>query len=204
MSTNFSITFFKTFKKIAWLIFGLSILICSSAQAVLINFDEIDESSNVDSEGYRIPLTNEYESFGLIFVGPAYGGGGVGGPGFSFEFVGENLPTFVSFNLGAASGIATSIDVRGPGYRKMVTSSGAIVGMTDEQGTPSIPNEFFSFNSPTGISSVELSGKAGVYFDNLTFTYAEITSVPEPSVLIMLAIGLLGLLSSRFKSSRKK
>ena len=199
MRIKFSNVFFKKFKKITLLSLAFSMMICSSAQAVLITFDELDENSYVDTNGEPTPLTNEYESQGLVFSGPAYVGGGVGGPGFSFEFIGDNLPTYVSFNVSSASGIATSIYVQGPDYRKLVTSSGAIVGMTDDPGTPPIPNELFSFSSPTGISSVELSGKAGVYFDNLTYTYSSTTQVPEPSTFTLLLIALLGLVSLRLK-----
>ena len=199
MNTKSNKTFFKTFKKIRLLSLAFLMLISSSAQAVLITFDELDGNSYVDTNGEPIPLTNEYESQGLVFYGPAYVGGGVAGPGFRFEFIGDNLPTYVSFNVNPASGIAISMYVQGPDYRKLVNSSGAIVGMTDDPGTSPIPNELFSFSSPTGISSVELSGKAGVYFDNLTYTYSLTTQVPEPSAFMLLIIALLGLVTLRLK-----
>jgi hypothetical protein len=200
MSIRFS-QFYKKLKDLLWLGLGAGILliISCSANAVVINFDELDENSYVDENGDRTTLTNEYESQGLVFVGSAYAGGGVAGPGFGFQFVGNNLPTYVSFNFSGSGGIAAEIAVWGPGYFKSVISSGEIVGMTDDHGTPYIPNEIFSFTSPAGISSVELSGKAGAYLDNLTYTYSSLTQVPEPSTFIMLGIGLLGLIGRNFK-----
>jgi hypothetical protein len=191
-------------KKTSFFAVGVLLVCCNSANAVLITFNELDENSYVDANGERTPLTNEYESQGVVFFGPAYVGGGVGGPGFSFEFVGDSLPTYVSFNVSPVSGIAASIYVQGPDYHKLVRSSGAIVGMTDDPGTPPIPNELFSFSSPAGISSVELSGKAGVYFDNLTYTYPSPAQVPEPATFILFGIGLLGLISSRSKFPFRK
>lgn len=193
-------------------------MLCNSAHAVFINFDELDQASYLpaDEDGWMTPLSSEYESQGLLFTDSAYlvtyGGWGiplsepnyVSGPGFSFEFIGDNLPVFISFNLGPSSGIAVGITVRGPNYFKSVTSSGAIIGMTDDPGTPYIPNEFFSFRSRTGISSVEIIGKAGSSMDNLTYTYANEVSVAEPSTLVLLMVGFLGLLGSRFKFIVKK
>lgn len=187
-------------KKLLSLGFCLFLIISNPANAILLNFDELDDTV-VDAEGNRVPLSDEYESQGLVFVGSAYGGGVVAGPGFGFEFVSGNLPTFVSFNLGSPSEIAVDITVNGPNYFKSIVSSGAIVGMTDDPGTPYIPNELFSFYSETGIASVHFSGKAGNYIDNLTYTYTSDVAVPEPSTIILLGLGLLGLFSSRLKST---
>ena len=102
------------------------------------------------------------------------------------------------FYLGSDSH-AVGIDVTGPNYHSLVVSSGEIRGMTDDQGTPYIPNELFSFYSPTGISSIRFAGQSGNYIDDLTYTYGGEVSVPEPSALILFGLGLLGLISSRFK-----
>jgi hypothetical protein len=211
MVMNINACFFKTLKKLSLVSVGLLLILTSSAQAVLITFDELDQASYLrPGEDEAIaPLTNEYESQGVLFRSSAYlvkwaeplvpvsVQNYVAGPGFGFEFVGDELPTYVSFYMGSHAQIAVYIDVRGPNYNKQVTSSGEIVGMTDEVGTPYIENEFFSFRSRTGISSVYFGGKADNYIDNLEYTYANEVSVPEPSTFMLFGIGLLGLISSR-------
>jgi hypothetical protein len=124
--------------------------------------------------------------------------------GFGLEFVG-NLPTYVSFYLGSSSGTAVFIDAQGPNYSKQVTSSGEIHGMTDDYGTPYIPNQVFTFTSRTGIASIGFSGQGDGYIDDLTYTYSHST-VPEPEACLLLAIGLLSLLLSRsnFKVRRQQ
>ncbi|RYY73173.1 MAG: PEP-CTERM sorting domain-containing protein [Gammaproteobacteria bacterium] len=184
--------------------------ICNAANAVLLTFDELDESSYVDANGDRTFLTNEYESQGLLFGGSAYLISGqptseihpsnyVAGPGFGFEFVGNKLPEYVSFVLGSSTGSAVFIDVIGPNFSKHVTSAGEIHGMTDDHGTAYIPNQFFSFSSSTGISSIIFSSQGDEYIDNLTYAYTSPIQVPEPSAYILLVVGLIGLFGSRFK-----
>jgi len=208
--------FFKNFKSLMGLGIGFLLIFSSSANAVLLTFDELDQSDYFDANGDLTPLSNEYESQGLIFRSSAYLIGRqegdpitypsnfVAGPGFGFEFVGDNLPMFVSFNLGSSAGIAVDITVQGPNYFKSIVSSGEIVGMTDDPGTPYVPNELFSFTSRTGISSVYFSGKAGNYIDNITYAYSSPTQVPEPSTFLLIVIGLLGLISSRFQFKSEK
>lgn len=215
MRTIFSNVFVERLKKTAWLIVSLSILSCSSSQAAVLNFDELDRASYlpVHEDDGMMHLTNEYESQGVLFTSFAYlatygegsnqvsGPNYVSGPGFGFNFIGEKLPTYVSFYLGSDSRMATSISVEGPDYAKQVTSSGEIRGMTDDKGSPYIANQLFSFSSQTGISSVLLLGQGGSYIDDLTFTYADPVVVPEPSTLILLMIGLAALVSSHLKFS---
>lgn len=201
--------FFKNIKKLSVFCIGFLLIISSPANAVLLTFNELDQSDYFDENGDLTPLSNEYEAQGLVFRSLAYLVGGEGsnaiaGPGFGFEFVGDNLPIFVSFNLGSPSGIAVDITVRGPNYFKSVISSGEIVGMTDDPGTPYIPNELFSFSSLTGISSVYFSGKAGNDMDNLTYTYANDVAVPEPLGILLFGVGLLGLISSRHIGKSRK
>ena len=210
--------FLRNFKRISYCGLGLFMMLSSSANAVVINFDELDQSLYLrPGEDEAIaPLTNEYESLGMVFVDSAYLvtyqewgtpvslPNYVAGPGFGIKFVGSELPTYVSFYLGSDSHAAVEIDVTGPNYRSSVVSSGGIHGMTDYLGTPYIPNEVFSFYSPTGISLIDFSGQSGNYIDNITYTYAKDVVVPEPSALILFGFGLLGLISSRFKFNVKK
>ena len=185
-------------------------LVCSLhnfAHATLINFDELNQESYVTGtdEGLR-PLSNEYESQGVIFSSSAYLITGqdyslplsqqshVSGPGFSFDFVGE-LPKYVSVIISNASGYATNVNAFGPNnFHSYTLTSGTISGMTDDEGTPYIPNQLIA-----GISSISLSGQAGVSMDNLTFT----STVPEPSALILFGIGIFGFVLRHLKIAGK-
>ena len=202
------------FKRLLFLGFIFFIMLSSSAHAVLINFDELNPSAYEDGPyGFPIPLTNEYESQGLVFKYAAYllewseskpivsSPNYIGGPGFGFEFVGE-LPTSVSFYLGSSSQMAVFIDVLGPNYANHLTSSGENHGgWPEDLGSPYIPNELFTFYSATGISSVEFSGRGDVFIDDLIYNYSSQAQVPEPSTFVLLLLGFLGLVASRFRVS---
>ena len=209
MISKFKNALFAGIKSVIFLGFSFFIM-SNSAYAVLINFDELDPN-NYSYEGGNPYLTNEYESQGLVITGSAYllnwheGIPSVSlpnyviGPGFGLEFVG-NLPTDVSFYFGSSSHSAVFIDVYGPNYEKHLMSSGDNHGITDEY-IPYIPNEFFSFSSPTGISSIAFSGWGDNYIDDLNYAYADPTTVPEPSALLIYLFGLLTLIVSRLRFS---
>jgi hypothetical protein len=206
MRLQFQLLFFKTIKKslIFTAIFIFSL--CSSAHAVLINFDDLDQGSYKIEEGLR-PLSNEYQTQGVIFSSSAYlvtwqsydiplsQPNYVSGPGFSFDFVGD-LPTQVSMYISNSIGYAVNVNAFGPNnFHKSITTAGAVTGMTDNEGTPYIPNQFISFASLSGISSISLDGQAGASMDNLMFT----SDVPEPSTLALFGVGMMGLILRRRK-----
>ena len=214
MSAKFIFVFTKYTAKIFILSISFLMLFCNSANAVLINFDDLDPNAYSDIGGNPY-LTNEYESQGLIISGAAYLiewsqwstpaslPNYLVGPGFGLDFIGD-LPSYVSFKVGSSTKSAVFIDVTGPaGYAKNIISSGEIHGMSGEEGTPYIPNEIFSFYSETGIASISFSGQSDAYIDDLFYTYSSSTSVPEPTVLILFFIGLLGLSARRFNMRSK-
>lgn len=211
MSAKFIFVFIKSSAKRFILSFSFLILFCNSAHAVLINFDELDQNNYINADGDLTYLSNEYESQGLLlnyaYLVEWYDGvpavslnNYIAGPGFGLQFVGD-LPTTVSFYLGSHSHTAVFIDVQGPYYSKQITSSGEIHGMTDNYGTPYIPNQLFSFSARTGISSISFSGQGDAYIDDLSYTYASHASVPEPSAILLFFVGLIGLLVRRFKNN---
>jgi hypothetical protein len=187
--------------------------LCSSAHAVLINFDELDPLMyEGNANGLPTPLSNEYQSQGVLFNGNAYLLGWrddappvstpnyLGGPGFGLQFIDE-LPTYVSFYLSSSSHMAIYIDAVGPNYTFQTTSSGEDHGgWPEREGTPYIPNELFSLYSPTGISSIEFNSRGDAHIDDLMYTYSSPTQVPEPSTIILFFVGFVGLLLSRLNS----
>jgi hypothetical protein len=172
----------------------------SSANAITITFDELDPAT-IENER----LTNEYESQGLVFDYNAYlvsastqsAPNYVIGPGISLHFTNE-LPTYVSFYTGSSTEHKVFISAFGPnGYFSNLTTEGGLNGWGSDESTPYIPNQFVVFQSEFGIASIELSGQSDGYIDDLTFYVAgDETSVPEPSVIILLILGL-GCIASR-------
>jgi hypothetical protein len=203
MKANFIFTLARRITKLPIFSVVLLILFCNSANAILINFDDLDPAAFVDANGELVFVSKEYEAQGLIISGSAYLiewsqwntpaslPNYLVGPGFSLGFIGD-LPNYVSFKVGSSTGSAVAIDAVGPNFARYAISSGEIHGMTDDNGTPYIPNEVFSFFSSTGISSISFSGQSDAYIDDLIYTYSDAT-VPEPTGIILLGIGFLGL-----------
>ncbi len=208
MPTQCQLLFFKTIKisLISTAIFLFSL--CTSAHAALIDFDDLNQNSYITDEGLR-PLSNEYQPLGVIFSSSAYLltwqdydtplslPNYVSGPGFSFDFVGD-LPTHVSMYISNSIGYAVNVNAFGPNnFHKSITTAGAISGMTDDEGTPYIANQFIFFHSLAGISSISLDGQAGASMDNLIFT----SIVPEPSVLVLFGLGIFAIILRNRKIS---
>ena len=184
----------------------LGLLVSLPTYAVVINFDDLTlVPSDPEFPCFcDYPLTNEYESQGLIIDGgflAEYWEGHenvVSGSNYllgsiylQLNFVGT-LPTFVSLIVSAAHEEAIFFDVFGA------------AGLIDEQqtsgyagpynDTPYTPNQLMTFTSAEGISSIVIEGfynlRTSAMIDDLTYEY---TSVPAPSPLILLGLGLLGL-----------
>lgn len=184
----------------SFLVFSLS----SSANAVIINFDELDPESISDSI-----LTTEYETQGLVFDYNAYliphspksSPNYVVGPGITFHFINE-LPTYVSFYTGSSTQSKVAISATGAnGYFKSIITEGEVHGMGSLESTPYIPNQFVVFQSEFGIASIELTGQSDTYIDDLSFYYeGEEIVVSEPSVLVLFMLGLCFILRRKIKS----
>lgn len=165
-----------------------------NAQAITINFDDLDPDDLTDAEG-RLTLTNEYQSQGVVFQGGAYLIGlstkslpnYVTGPGFTILFP-DVLPTYVSMYVGSTLEYQVGISVYGiDGYIEQKITDGAMHGMQGDYSTPYRPDQFVSFYMPQGISYIQLGGQADTYIDDLSFT----VSVPESGTLILFCLGLV-------------
>lgn len=169
-----------------------------NAQATTIDFDDLNQADFIGDEGY-IPLTNQYESLGVIFEGGAYLSNysrkslnSIDGPGFSLYFIHE-LPTYVSMYVGSGDQLKVGVSVYGlDGHRETKVTDGWVRGMSQEQSTPYSDNQFVSFFVEGGISHIHLGSQQTVYMDNLSF------NVPEPATWLLFGMGALALLL-RFK-----
>lgn len=177
-----------------------AIFTMGSAQAITIDFDDLNPADFEDIEGGGlIPLSNEYETEGVIFAGGAYLLSNstkslpnyINGPGFGIYFL-EMLPTYVSMYVGSTVGYKVGVSAFGiNGYVENKTTDGEVHGMHWEESTPYRPNQFVSFYVPEGISHVEFGGQGDTYIDDLSF------SVPEPAAWILFGISGLILLLRR-------
>jgi hypothetical protein len=175
-------------------VMGLMIFSVGKAQAVTIDFDDLNPADLIGDDGY-IPLTNQYESLGVLFESGAYLLGYssksapnyINGPGFSIHFL-DVLPTYVSMYVGSVLEHKVDVSIYGlSGLIETKTTDGEVHGFEWEQSTPYRDNQFVSFYVPEGISYIHLNGQADVYMDNLSFG----VSVPEPSVLMLFCLGVL-------------
>lgn len=180
------------------------IFFCNAANAVFINFDELDPASLPNEM-----VTNEYEPLGVVFQYNAYlipastqsAPNYVIGPGIAFNFV-NTLPTYVSFFTGSSTEHKVFISATGPNnYRADIVTEGQLNGWGSSENTPYVPNQFVVFQSEFGISSIELSGQSDGYIDDLSFYYpGEEIEVLEPSGITLLMLGLASIFRRRIKA----
>lgn len=173
----------------------LTFLAMGNAQAITIDFDDLNPADFYE-DGYK-PLTNEYESLGVLFEGYVQPVSGStksapnfllgSSPGFSIYFT-DIPPTYVSMYVGSTFGLRVGVRVTGVnGYIEDRVTDGGVLGMNWESSTPYRPDQFVSFYVPEGISYLNIDSKMGPYLDDLTF----IVDVPEPGILILFGLGLL-------------
>jgi hypothetical protein len=207
MSAKFDL-FRKKIKHTAILVTIFSALVMSNnTSATIINFDDLNP---VYDEIYPCwcdnPLSDQYLSKGLRIWGAWVNGENshnnmLTSNWTSLEFVGE-LPTFFSMNINSVHDDAVSISIYGPNGLISDEHTSGWSG-PDEEYIPVIPNEFFSFSTTEGISSILIQGyyglRTGAEIDNLNFTYS---SVPEPSPIVLLSLGLFALLFGQRRKNR--
>lgn len=165
-----------------------------NAQAVTIDFDDLNYDDFIGSEDeWQTPLSDEYESLGVIFSSSAYLSrystrslNSITGPGFSFFFVHE-LPTYVSMYVSALDQYKVGLRAFGPdGYFEDKLTDGGVRGASWESSTPYRDNQFVSFFMPGGISSIYINSQGAPYIDDLSFR----TSVPEPGGMALILLGV--------------
>ena len=193
---------------LACLIFSYS-LITGVANATLIDFESLSDGTSVDNAYSGITFSNSL----VLSAGVSLN---------EFEF-----PPFSGQNVAVDNGGAITIDFAVPiaqlsayfTYLMPVTmtaydSAMNVVGsdisdflnnlaLSGDAG--SLPNELFQVSYSSGISHIVLTGDpagSSLVFDELTYIAADNGNsngqIPEPSTLLLLGAGLLGLAASRY------
>jgi len=184
------------------------------AHATFINFDDIPYVLEDGEPGnfYDVPLTDQYANKGLIvndgFILPYLSEEGVplqsnyllGGNVLTLNFTGD-LPTVVSMYVTSLFGDSVFLNAyNSSGFVQEIRTKGT----HGEWGTPdyeeeSQPNQFVAFDVNAGISRITVenyySSRVSARIDDLTFTRN--ASVPEPSSLLLLVLGLCTLVWRR-------
>ncbi|MET0357550.1 MAG: PEP-CTERM sorting domain-containing protein [Cellvibrio sp.] len=189
-----------------------SVGITSYAYATFIDFNDLVPVYDPEWPCFcDNPLTNQYESKGLLIEnahlnGESYDGGLTyensltSGPYTALHFIGQ-LPTFVSMYVSSINGDAISLTAYGPGGGVGDYQTPGFAGPFEYP--PAEPNHYVSFQSDTGISQINIDAfyfrRVGAAIDNLTFTYS--ASVPEPSSLALLLSSFLAILWRRLKAN---
>lgn len=203
MRTTLNLSFLKTLKNIAFITATFSSLALSTNSfATVIDFDELDPVFDEEFPCWcDNPLNNQYLDKGLLIseawvIGADHNNSMLTSNFATLEFVGE-LPTFISMNVTSIYGDAVILDIYGPSGFLFSPNTSGWRGL-EEYSTPAIPNEFVSFSSDTGISYITIQGfynmRLGASIDNITFRQ---TSIPEPTSIVLITLGLFGLMWRR-------
>jgi len=182
--------------------------VCTNAHAVVIDFNDLVPVYDPTFPCFcDNPLTDQYASKGLMIDnaylnGESYDGGLtyenilLSGPYTQLNFIGT-LPTFISMLVTTTHDDAIFLTAYGSsGFISSVQTP----GYAGSEGDPlAVPNFLVSFSSASGIKSINIDSyyflRTGAAIDDLTYTYS---SVPEPSSLLLIALGFITIGWKRF------
>lgn len=221
-----SITAKKTFSAIiSSSIFVAGLTTALAANATTINFDNLSQptcEAGEETGGWCDPLyvTNQYAAQGVLFSGAALAVAADAapvtsppafltdfyGPGLDIFFTEPLLPTSVSMYVSAFNQDAVFIDAFGADGT--LVSSFATDGWrgTDETSTEYRDKQLVSFSGfeISHLYLIELYSRRGsTSIDDLSFN-RDSTSVPEPSMPVLIASGLGLIALARHRKLRRK
>ena len=184
-------------------IFGTSFLaLASASQAVLITFDDAQTNGNAIGSFYSglgVTFTDAQWTDNFSLTG-ASGAQGVSSISQGFNPSATN-PITATFSGTTSFVTLRGIDVGTQGFRlKAYNSSNTLIDNQVVFGTGNGVGQFFDLTVNGSIAKIEFmqdnagTGSDGVFFENMQFG-----AVPEPSSMIVLALGGLALLRRRKK-----
>ena len=182
------------------------------ASAATINFDGTGAPCCFS---YTAPLTNYYSDLGITFSGIGGMGGSILNQSGGFGFNALSGTDFLAFNTSSGTGyqerisfsdLQTSVSI----YIASVTNQTATLSAYNRGGrlidsvslSPSSAWQQLTV-SGSAIGSVVIQGP-NQYFalDNLSFVPQSTSSVPEPTTVALLGLGLIGFAASRRKAAK--
>lgn len=191
------------FKSLSAVLVGLALLVSGAANAVILDFNDLNVGSNQTSYG------SSYNYSGFTFTGTqlsSFDNDTWGMNGDDTDYFGWASHSS-DFGISATNGETFSLSSlqigqliwNGDGGAASITGTTLGGGTLTQNITVTTSFTDVSFTGWDNLASISISGPPNwMALDNIDVTVGT-TTVPEPSTLAIFALGLMGLASRRFK-----